>query len=94
MLNPVWLNYFVELARLQEPPALVRRRTRGGSPGDHEPSLLETPDAVCAVTDARWQVLGAGWSPMCATWWRERCWRWKASSAIGEAFNMVGPPFQ
>ena len=29
--------------------------------------------------------------PMCAMWWRERCWRWESDNAIGESFNIVGP---
>lgn len=89
VLNPVWLNYFVELAvaknrvpwfgveHVDEAQAIIA-------------DLLETPDAVCAVTDAD----GKSWS-LSFTDVRDvvagTLLALESDSASGEAFNMVGP---
>ena len=89
VLNPVWLNYFVELAvaknripwfgaaHVEEAKAVIA-------------DLLETPDAVCAVTDAG----GKSWA-LAFTDVRDviagTLLALESDSAIGETFNMVGP---
>ena len=89
VLNPVWLNYFVELAvaknripwfgaqHVDETKAIIQ-------------DLLETPDAVCAVTDPQ----GKSWA-LAFTDVRDvvagTLLALESDTAIGEAFNMVGP---
>ena len=89
VLNPVWLNYFVELAtakkrvpwfgaqHVAETQAIIKE-------------LLETPNAVCAVTDPN----GKSWA-LAFTDVRDvvagTLLALGSDDAIGEAFNMVGP---
>ncbi len=89
VLNPVWLNYFVELAvaknripwfgsqHVDEAQAIIK-------------DLLETPDAVCAVTDPD----GKSWA-LAFTDVRDvvagTLLALDSKNAIGEVFNMVGP---
>ena len=89
MLNPVWLNYFIELAvaknrvpwfgseHVDEAQAIIKE-------------LLKTPEAVCAVTDPR----GKSWA-LAFTDVRDvvagTLLALESDEAIGEAFNMVGP---
>ena len=89
VLNPVWLNYFVELAvsknrvpwfgsqHVDEAQAILK-------------DLLETPDAVCAVTDPN----GKSWA-LAFTDVRDvvagTLLALESNNAIGEAFNRVGP---
>lgn len=89
VLNPVWLNYFVELAvaknripwfgaeHVDEAQAIIE-------------TLLETPEAVCAVTDPQ----GKSWAPA-FTDVRDvvtgALLALESDTAIGEALNMVGP---
>ena len=89
VLNPVWLKYFVELAvaknripwfgaqHVDEAQAIIK-------------DLLETPDAVCAVTDPN----GKSWA-LAFTDVRDvvagTLLALDSKNAIGEAFNMVGP---
>ncbi len=89
VLNPVWLNYFVELAvaknripwfgsqHVDEAQAIIK-------------DLLETPEAVCAVTDPN----GKSWA-LAFTDVRDvvagTLLALESDNAIGEAFNMVSP---
>ncbi len=89
VLNPVWLNYFVELAvakgrvpwfgaeHVDEAKAIIK-------------DLLERPDAVCAVTDPN----GKSWA-LAFTDVRDvvagTLLALESDTAIGEAFNLVGP---
>ena len=89
VLNPVWLNYFVELAtaknripwfgaeHVAEAQAIIK-------------DLLETPDAVCAVTDP----MGKSWA-LAFTDVRDvvagTLLALDSDNAVGEAFNMVSP---
>ena len=90
MLNPASLNYFIELT-------LAKKRIPwfGAEHIDETKAimsqLLETPDAVCAVSDPEgnpWQqvvqdVRDTVAGTMLAL---------ESEAAIGEAFNMTGPP--
>ena len=89
VLNSVWLNYFIELAaaknripwfgeeHVDEAKAIIK-------------DLLETPDAVCAVTDPN----GKSWA-LAFTDVRDvvagTLLALESDNAIGESFNMVGP---
>ena len=89
VLTPAWLNYFVELAmvknripwfgaeHLEEAQAILAE-------------LLETPDAVCGVTDPN----GKSWA-LAFTDVRDviagTLLALESDDAIGEVFNMVGP---
>ncbi len=89
VLNPIWLNYFVELA-----VAKNRVPWFGAEHVDEAQAiiadLLQTPDAVCAVTDAN----GKSWA-LAFTDVRDvvagTLLALESDTAIGEAFNMVGP---
>ena len=90
MLRPAWLNYFIEMTlaknripwfgaeHIEETKAIMSQ-------------LLETPDAVCAVTDP----LGNPWL-LVVTDVRDvvagTIQALESDNAIGEAFNMTGPP--
>ena len=89
VLNPTWLNYFIELATAKN------RLPWFGSEHVAEAKaimadLLETPNAVCAVTDAA----GKPWA-LAFTDVRDSVagtlLALESDAAIGEAFNMVGP---
>ena len=88
-LNPVWLNYFVELAAAKN-----RIPWFGAEHVDEAKAiiadLLETPDAVCAVTDPK----GKSWA-LSFTDVRDviagTLLALENDDAIGEVFNMVGP---
>lgn len=89
VLNPVWLKYFVDLAvaknripwfgsqHVDEAQAIIQ-------------DLLETPDAVCAVTDPK----GKSWA-LAFTDVRDvvagTLLALDSDNAVGEAFNMVSP---
>ena len=89
VLSPAWLNYFVELA-----VAKNRIPWFGAEHVDEAQAiladLLETPDAVCAVTDPA----GKSWA-LAFTDVRDvvagTLLALESDSAVGEAFNMVGP---
>ena len=89
VLSPAWLNYFVELA-----VAKNRIPWFGAEHVDEAKAiladLLETPDAVCAVTDPA----GKSWA-LAFTDVRDvvagTLLALESDSAVGEAFNMVGP---
>jgi len=89
VLNPVWLNYFVELA-----VAKNRIPWFGAQHVDEAQAiindLLQTPDAVCAVTDPN----GKSWA-LAFTDVRDvvagTLLALNNKDAIGEAFNMVSP---
>ena len=90
MLKPAWLNYFIEMTlaknripwfgaeHIEETKAIMSQ-------------LLETPDAVCAVTDPH----GNPWL-LVVTDVRDvvsgTILALESDKAIGEAFNMTGPP--
>ena len=90
MLKPAWLNYFIEMTlsknripwfgaeHIEETKAIMSE-------------LLETPDAVCAVSDAH----GAPWR-LVVTDVRDvvagTILALESENAIGEAFNMTGCP--
>jgi len=90
MLHPAWLNYFIEMTLsknripwfgaeyIEETKAIMSE-------------LLETPDAVCAVSDAD----GRPWE-LVVTDLRDvvdgTILALESERAIGEAFNMTGPP--
>ena len=89
VLNPTWLNYFIELAvakgripwfgqaHVAEAQAIIN-------------DLLETPNAVCAVTDPE----GKSWA-LAFTDVRDvvagTLLALESDAAIGEVFNMVSP---
>ncbi len=89
VLNPVWLNYFVELA-----VAKNRVPWFGAEHVDEAQAIIEellkTPEAVCAVTDPQ----GKSWA-LAFTDVRDvvagTLLALENDSAIGEVFNMVGP---
>ena len=89
VLSPAWLNYFVELA-----VAKNRIPWFGAEHVDEAQAiladLLEKPDAVCAVTDPA----GKSWA-LAFTDVRDvvagTLLALESDSAVGEAFNMVGP---
>ena len=89
VLNPVWLNYFVQLAtaknripwfgaeHVAEAQAIIK-------------DLLETPDAVCAVADPKgksWALAFSDARDVAAG----ALLALESDNAIGEAFNMVSP---
>ncbi len=90
MLKPAWLNYFIEMTlaknripwfgaqHIEETKAIMSQ-------------LLETPDAVCAVTDPHgepWQLVVQDVRDTVAG----TILALESDKAIGEAFNMTGPP--
>ena len=89
VLNPVWLNYFVQLATAKQRLPWFGAEHVAATQAIIA-DLLETPDAVCAVTDAA----GKSWH-LAFTDVRDvvagTLLALDSDSAIGEAFNMVGP---
>ena len=90
MLRPAWLNYFIEMTlaknripwfgaeHIEETKAIMSQ-------------LLETPDAVCAVTDAHgkpWLLVVTDVRDVVAG----TILALESDNAIGEAFNMTGLP--
>ena len=90
MLHPAWLNYFIEMTlskdripwfgaeHIEETKAIMS-------------DLLKTPDAVCAVSDADgkpWQLVVTDVRDVVAGTIQAL----ESEAAIGEAFNMTGPP--
>ena len=90
MLKPAWLNYFIEMTlaknripwfgaeHIEETKAIMNE-------------LLETPDAVCAVSDPQgepWQLVVQDVRDTVAG----TILALESDKAIGEAFNMTGPP--
>ena len=90
MLKPAWLNYFIDMT-------LSRNRIPWFGAEHIETTkaimseLLETPEAVCAVTDAK----GRGWR-LVVTDVRDvvagTILALERDEAVGEAFNMTGCP--
>ena len=90
MLRPAWLNYFIEMT-------LAKKRIPwfGAEHIDETKAimneLLETPDAVCAVTDSSgqpWELVVTDVRDVVAG----TILALESDSALGEAFNMTGPP--
>lgn len=90
MLKPAWLNYFIEMTlskkripwfgaeHIEETQAIMKH-------------LLETPEAVCAVTDpngAPWRLVVQDVRDTVAG----TILALESDKAIGEAFDMTGPP--
>lgn len=90
MLKPAWLNFFIDMTlakkripwfgaeHIEETQAIMRE-------------LLKTPDAVCAVTDPNgepWQLVVQDVRDTVAG----TILALESDQAIGEAFNMTGPP--
>ena len=90
MLRPAWLNYFIEMTlsnkripwfgaeHIEATKAIMRE-------------LLETPDAVCAVSDAAgtpWRLVVTDVRDVVAG----TLLAVESDAAIGEAFNMTGCP--
>ena len=90
MLKPAWLNYFIDMTlaknripwfgaeHIEETKAIMNE-------------LLETPDAVCAVTDPQgepWQLVVQDVRDTVAG----TILALESDKAIGQAFNMTGPP--
>ncbi len=90
MLKPAWLNYFIEMTlaknripwfgaeHIEETKAIMNE-------------LLETPDAVCAVSEPQgepWQLVVQDVRDTVAG----TILALESDKAIGEAFNMTGPP--
>jgi len=90
MLKPAWLNYFIDMT-------LSRNRVPwfGAEHIEETKAImsqaLETPDAVCAVADAQgnpWQLVVQDVRDTVAG----TLLALESEAAIGEAFNMTGPP--
>ena len=90
MLKPAWLNYFIDMTlsrnripwfgaeHVAETKAVMSR-------------ALETPDAVCGVADAQgkpWQLVVQDVRDTVAG----TLLALESEAAVGEAFNMTGPP--
>ena len=90
MLKPAWLNYFIDMTlsknripffgaeHIEETKAVMRQ-------------ALQTPDAVCAASDAQgvpWQLVVQDVRDTVAG----TLLALENEAAIGEAFNMTGPP--
>ena len=90
MLHPAWLNYFIEMT-------LSRNRVPwfGAEHIDETKAimseLMETPDAVCAVTDANglpWRLVVTDVRDVVAG----TILALENDRSVGEAFNMTGAP--